>query len=127
MPLVVAQYSHLPIWFRIISGSIPDIASLKLTWTILKSLGLKKFSFFLDCGFFSQTNLLKMLENKIGFTIALPTTLIQATNLILAQKALLESTESSFLYNGKRMRHTTCEYQITNQDKNLTKLSGHLF
>ena len=127
MALVVAKDSNLPIWFRMISGSIPDVASLKLTCTILKSLGLKQFSFSLDRGYFSRTNLIEMIENKIGFTIGVPTTQTQATNLILAHKALLESTESSFLYNGKRMRHTTCEYQITNHDKSLTKLSGHLF
>ena len=127
MALVVAKDSQLPIWFRMISGSIPDVASLRLTCKILKSLGLKQFSFSLDRGYFSRTNLLEMLENKIGFTIGVPTTQTQATSLILAHKAILESAESSFLYNGKRIRHKTCEYQITNQDKSLTKLTGHLF
>lgn len=125
--LVVAKSSRLPIWFRMVSGSVPDVASLKLTCKILKSLGLKEFSFSLDRGYFSRSNLLEMLRTTIGFTLGAPTSQGQANQLVLSNKEALESIESSFLFNGKRMRHVTCEYLIEDKKGENMSVPGHLF
>lgn len=125
--LVVARNSRLPIWFRMVPGSIPDVASLKLTCKILRSLGLKEFSFSLDRGYFSRSNLLEMMETTIGFTLGAPTSQTQANQLILSNQDALESIENSFLFNGKRMRHVTCDYVVETEKKEKVCVPGHLF
>jgi transposase len=125
--LVVAKNSRLPIWFRMVSGSVPDVASLKLTCKILKSLGLKEFSFSLDRGYFSRSNLIEMIGTTIGFTLGAPTSQTQANQLILSNKDALESIVSSFLFNGKRMRHVACNYIIENKKSENISVPGHLF
>jgi hypothetical protein len=56
--LVAEQNSGLPVWYRALPGSIPDVSTLKCSATMLNELGLKSFSFSLDRGFYSQANFL---------------------------------------------------------------------
>jgi len=128
LALVVDKKTELPIWFRPVSGSIPDVASLKNTCKILKNLGLSDFSISLDRGYFSTSNVLDLKDNNIDFIIGVPSFHLQSKQLILNSKDKINSYESSFLLDGKRLRHTKSKYIIKNKETNKSEtFSAHLF
>ena len=70
--MVHARDLDLPLYFRVIPGSVPDVATLAATADILRALGLSDFDFSLDRGFYSSANLWHFHDNGIGFTIGAP-------------------------------------------------------
>lgn len=126
LALVLARESRLPLWFRTVPGSIPDVSTLKLTCKMLEAYGLKSFSCSLDRGYFSQSNLVTMLDAEISFTIGVPLNIKQAGEIIRKYRKTLNASKRSFLYQGKRIRHIACRYTIINKGKSVD-LSGHLF
>jgi len=127
MALVASEENLLPLWYRILPGSIPDVSSLKLTGEILKSLGLNNFSYSLDRGYYSNGNLQEMLDENIDFTIGVPLHIAKAKEIIKSNHKYLLSTKNSFLYNGKRMRSIDCIFNVETQNKNTRELNGTLF
>ena len=69
---VHAAELDLPLYFRAIPGSVPDVATLATTAEILRALGLTDFEFSLDRGFYSSANLWHFHDAGIGFTIGAP-------------------------------------------------------
>ena len=55
--LVYAKETQLPLFYRLIPGSITDVATLAATSAMLMELGLKNFSYSLDRGYFSTAGL----------------------------------------------------------------------
>lgn len=127
LALVVSRNSRLPLWFRTVPGSIPDVSTLKLTCKTLKAFGLKNFSCSLDRGYFSRTNLLDMLEAGIDFIIGVPLSVNQAKTIIKANRQGLKVAKRSFLYKGSRLRHTACNYSLEGKNGKIVDLSGHLY
>lgn len=122
LAIVVAKETRLPLWCRVIPGSIPDVSTLKLTSTILKSLGLNSFSFSLDRGYYSASNLADMIKNELEFTIGVPLSNGQALSIVRKNRKYLNTLKRSFLYGSTRMRYISTQFKI--KDKNL---SAHLY
>lgn len=127
MALVASEENLLPLWYRILPGSIPDVSSLKLTGEILKSLGLNDFSYSLDRGYYSNQNLQDMLDMNIDFTIGIPLHITKAKEIIKSNYKSLLSTKNSFLCNGKRMRSIDCIFNVEMPNKTTRELNGTLF
>ena len=127
LALVVSRNSRLPLWFRTVPGSIPDVSTLKLTCKTLKAFGLKDFSCSLDRGYFSRTNLLDMLEAEIDFIIGVPLSVNQAKTIVKTNRRSLKAAKRSFLYKGSRLRHIACNYPLKGNNGNIIDLSGHLY
>jgi transposase len=61
---------NMPVYFRILNGSIPDVSTVITTMNELKSLGYSDSHFVFDRGFYSKINLEEMASYK--YTGALP-------------------------------------------------------
>jgi transposase len=127
LALVVGQESRLPLWFRLLPGSIPDVTTLKITSQILLDLGLERFSYSLDRGYFSSSNMTAMLGSNLDFTIGVPLGNSQAKALLKQHHKALRSVKRAFLYGDERLRHVECQFRATTPDGKVKLLPGHLY
>jgi len=117
LSMVLDRDQRLPIFFRTLSGSVPDVVSLGTTSQLLRELGLKEFSFVLDRGFHSHDNIVDLLLAKEGFTIGVPLTSKQAKEFVTRIRPRLEDSRNSFL-DGDRVVYGVKETWIV-EDKRL--------
>lgn len=127
LALVVAKESRVPIWYRTLPGSIPDVASLQGTSAQLADLGLAKFSFSLDRGYFSNANVAAMLSSKIRFTIGVPLHLTQAGGLLRRHRQSLTAFKRTFIANGALVSHVPCEFAVSRGKNKKTMIPAHLY
>ena len=107
--LVADKKTGLPLHYRIVPGSVPDVRTLTTTSETLKALGLKSFSYSLDRGFYSGSNVAKMLEEGLGFTIGVPLSTRIAKDALRKSASTLRSLKSAFTFNGRETRFTRTE------------------
>ena len=69
---VFSRDTMLPLYYRLLYGSVTDIKTITQTITYLKEFGIEHFSLALDRGFFSKENLLEFHKQNISFTIGVP-------------------------------------------------------
>lgn len=128
LALVAARTSGLPLAWRVMPGSVPDVATLDNTATFLEELGLEGFAFSLDRGFYSMANLRKMLQKKIGFVIGAPFSVKAAGSLVLRHRSALASSKRSFQRQGKVLRHIADEWLVDDGRRGRKrKIAAHLF
>jgi len=125
--MVADRVTRVPIWYRVLPGSIPDVSTLKKTSDIVSSLGITRFTFFLDRGFFSKSNVIAMLNAKIDFILGVPCHLKHSQDIIKAHYNKLQETENLILYDGSRYRYTSLPYPVIFDDRHSENVSGHLF
>lgn len=127
--LAADQDSGLPIWYRTLPGSIPDASSLMCSSSMLMELGLRSFSFSLDRGFYSQSNINELLANGLNFLIGVPFSVKQASSLVRKYRIALMSPKRSFLFHGKLMRYVKSPWKQTTCKKTgkSRELEAHLF
>ncbi len=103
--LVVDKESSLPLFFRYIPGSIPDVSSLKPTIDELSKYGIKNICSIFDAGFYSESNI-KALQGpdpdatEMQFMVRLPSNRTLYKELIEKSEDL-ESIKYATVY-GKR-------------------------
>lgn len=127
--LVYAAKDQLPLFYRLIPGSIPDVATLNGTAARLEEYGLKNFTFALDRGYFSAGNLLEMLKNKQGFTIGLPLDNSEAVRMLNTNRRKLESIVNGLLVGDAPYRYAEDVFSLKNPGKRgqSHKLKAHIF
>jgi transposase len=129
LTMVLDRAHHLPIYYRTLPGSIPDVSSLSNTSELLRQLGLKDFNFILDRGFHSHDNLVEMILAKQGFTVGVPLTGKQAQGFVAEHRPSLENSKNSFLISGSLVYGA--KHSWTLEDDRLpegkTELDGWLF
>jgi transposase len=72
MGMVHSMDTGLPFCYRLYGGSISDVRTLENMALFISSLGCNDIHFEMDRGFFSETNLLRLLDDGIGFTTPVP-------------------------------------------------------
>lgn len=72
MGMVHSMESGLPFCYRLYGGSISDVKTLENMALFVSSLGCKDVHFIMDRGFFSEANLIRLLNNDMGFTTPIP-------------------------------------------------------
>lgn len=103
--LVVDKESSLPLFFRYIPGSIPDVSCLKPTIDELSKYGLKNTCAIFDAGFYSESNI-KALQGpdldttQVQFMVRLPANRTLYKEL-MEKSEDLESIKYATVY-GKR-------------------------
>jgi len=85
--LVVDKKNQLPLFFRYIPGSIPDVSTLKPTIEELKKYGIKDTYSILDAGFYSEGNIRAVQKEEMPFMIRLP------SNRVLYKELVEESRD----------------------------------
>ena len=84
--------SHMPVYYNIYSGSIPDKNYLEFMMTDTKALGIQNICFVIDRGFVTEDNFLCMQEKGFSFITAMPGKRLEALRLIDENKRNLRKT-----------------------------------
>lgn len=128
LAMVYSRETQLPLHYRLICGSIPDVATLVNTSKMLKELGLDLFNYSLDRGYFSAGNLRFMKENELGFTIGVPIGHGQAASLALKNKNTLRSFKSVIKTEKGTLHHAADDYIVKPQAQGLPhRLRAHIY
>ena len=74
--------SHMPVYYNLYNGSIPDKSYLEFMMIGAKDLGIRDVCFVMDRGFVTEDNFICMSENHFSFITALPGNRLDAMKLI---------------------------------------------
>lgn len=74
MLMVSGENSHIPLYFKILPGSIKDVNTLKDSLQTLDLMDAKALHLVMDKGFYSKDNIDAMYAKHIKFTIGVPFT-----------------------------------------------------
>lgn len=119
---LAATPEGMPLFYRVLPGSIPDVRTVDATLQIARDYGLDKLSLSLDRGFYSTSNLRDLLALDCGLVIGAPWSSTQAKQLFKKHRGRLASPKHAFLYNGKPIRHAMSDWTLDD-----SKLAAHLF
>jgi len=72
LAMLFGQNSRLPVCYKRLPGSIPDVSALKNLIKTLDYLNPSNLHIVMDRGFYSKTNIDELLEYKHKFTIGVP-------------------------------------------------------
>lgn len=72
--MVTGEKSRLPIYYRIIPGSIKDVGTLRESLGIMELLNTKSMHLVMDKGFYSEKNIDALYASHMKFTIGIPFT-----------------------------------------------------
>lgn len=72
--MVTSEQNRLPIYYRLYSGSINDVSTLKESLSALELMRSKPLSVVMDKGFYSDKNIDELYANRYKFTVGVPFT-----------------------------------------------------
>ena len=116
----------MPLAYRLLPGSVPDVSTVANLVEWRKSLGFENPLIALDKGFHSKSNVLRMHERGVRFVIGVPLSLAAAKKLLKANLGKLESGRRSFLRNGRVIRHLESSITYSNGPRSET-FKVHLY
>jgi hypothetical protein len=119
---LAATPEGMPLFYRVLPGSIPDVRTLATTLRLARDYGLERLGLSLDRGFYSAANLRELLGLDCALVLGAPWSVSQAQALFKRHRARLESPRHAFLHGGTPLRHVADAWH---QDG--ATLSAHLF
>ena len=66
--MITSEHTHLPVYYRILSGSIRDVSALKESIRNLKLLGTNTVRLIMDKGFYSESNVDALYGGRYKFS-----------------------------------------------------------
>jgi transposase len=90
--MVSGETNHLPLYFRVMPGSIKDVSTLSETLAMLDVIDTKRLHLVMDKGFYSEANIDGMYGKHLSFLIGVPFTVGYANELV--KKATAEGIRS---------------------------------
>ena len=112
LALVCDRADGMPLFCRLVPGSVPDVSTLDATARILRELGLRDCEFALDRGFYSNANIRDLMLAGHHFTLGARLSCKQAKGLLARHRAALDSPKCSFSHEGCGLRHVRDEWQV---------------
>lgn len=88
----LSQY-HLPIYYRILSGSIKDVITINESLANFKFLGTRSIHLVMDKGFYSEPNMDALYESHYRFSVGVPFTASIATDAVEENRMGMDSHE----------------------------------
>lgn len=119
---LAATPQGMPLFYRVLPGSIPDVRTIAATLRIARDYGIERLDLSLDRGFYSAANLRELLGLDCGLVLGVPWSVAQAQALFKRHRTRLESPRHAFLHAGTPLRHVA---DIWRQDD--ATLAAHLF
>ena len=89
--MMTSKESHLPIYYRILSGSIKDVSTIDESLANLKLLGSRSVHLVMDKGFFSEANINALYNSHYRFSVGIPFTASIATNAVEENRTGMDS------------------------------------
>ena len=100
--LVVRTGDHLPLYYKVFPGSIPDVVTLKNLLREIKILARAEETLLvLDRGFYSGRNLKELEKEGIRFLLPLPFSLKIARKIVSRERRKVEIPENIHRYEGR--------------------------
>ena len=104
--MITSEQNKLPIYYRLYSGSINDVKTLKESLSTLELMRSKPLSVVMDKGFYSDKNIDELYANHYKFTVGVPFTCAFAREevrklkdkIVLPQNLLEINTDNVFAY-----------------------------
>lgn len=133
LALVCDRADGMPLFCRLVPGSVPDVVTLSLTAKMLRALGLKDAEFALDRGFYSNSNIRELLLEGHHFTQGALLSCRQSKLLLAKYRATLNSPKRSICHEGRCVRHVCDTWTVDmGRDKRMKKrdariIEAHLF
>lgn len=129
MASVYAMLQRLPLFYRVLPGSIPDIVSLMETNDYMELLGICDYQYVLDKGYFCDDNARDMLARRIDFTAGAKwnNKLLQ---LLRHNAGTLHAARGkSIVHRGRRILWARGEYALEQEDnrRRKTVLTAYIF
>jgi len=103
MGMVQSVETGLPFYFQLYPGSVSDVKTLDNLRTRLRSLGRENIHFFMDRGFFSETNICSLLDAEMGFTVPVPSGRDVFSDTVSAVKKDMNSV-NTHMFNDELFR-----------------------
>jgi hypothetical protein len=119
---LAAAPDGMPLFYRVLPGSIPDVRTVATTLRIARDYGIERLGLSLDRGFYSAANLRDLLGLGCGLIMGVPWSVAQAQALFKRHRARLESPRHAFLYGGLPLRHVLDAWRHDD-----AVLAAHLF
>jgi transposase len=121
--MVCCQQTGLPFFYRILPGSIVDVKTIKNFIKYLKAYKLQDMILILDKGFFSASNICKLIESdrNLSLIIPLPFTLKLSKELI-TNNSDVKNPKNIFQYNEEILFHKAVAVSIKGHD-----FTAHIF
>lgn len=119
---LAATPGGMPLFYRVLPGSIPDVRTVAATLRIARDYGLERLALSLDRGFYSAANLRELLGLDCGLVLGVPWSVSQAQALFKRHRARLESPRHAFLHGGTPLRHVADAWRQED-----ATLAAHLF
>jgi hypothetical protein len=125
--MVHARETGLPLTWRMVNGSVPDVATLRNTAVFLSEYGLKEFSFALDKGFCSKANMRDLSSAGLGFVLGVPFNSKWTEDFLKRKRLKLESMKRMFSFDGRELHHVSEIIELDIGKGSVLKVAGHLF
>lgn len=98
---VVDQTTKTPLFYRFLPGNITDIITLQKTIAELHEIGVENSFVLIDAGYYSESNIHELFEQKIDFLTRLPAGRILHKNILMEHANDVEKLENAYTM-GKR-------------------------
>lgn len=112
LTMVSSKIDGLPVYYRSLPGSIPDVSLIKNTTRMLVDYGIENYSCVLDRGFYSAGNIREMFNEGVHFSVGVPFSNKQSKELIAKHRQKLMSPKTSMLSTGTVYRFMLDEWSI---------------
>lgn len=125
MGVMCCSRQALPLLYRLHTGSIVDVSTLKNSMSLLNAFGLKNFMCIMDRGFYSSSNIqeLNNPENGIRFIQPLPFTVKKVKQLVQDNKRDLGLSYNAFSCNSEILYYAKDKYIL--DEKNI--FDAHIY
>ncbi len=120
--VIYAEQSHMPLYYQVYPGSIPDVSTLKNLLNYLELFELKDIVFVMDRGFYSAANLGSMAESHLTFLLPMPRSVNLFFSLLSKYTHLLSNLTQAFLFHDDVLFHVKAPTEI-----NHVSLQAHLY
>ncbi|MBF0202572.1 MAG: IS1634 family transposase [Desulfamplus sp.] len=125
--LVSGREQGLPLFYRLVPGSVPDVKLVQHTVMRLEDFGMKNFKCALDRGFYSAGNVRTLLEDKTGFVLGTPMSCNQTRDLIKKHKAAMSSPKASIMFQGNVVRHAKDKWVVDMGKGEKMEIAAHVY
>jgi len=93
LALLTSVSSRIPTYYEVLPGSMSDVKAIKVFCERMKKYGTGKIRMLLDRGFYSEGNLARLIDERIGFYIPVPANIKWAQELVDAHRDDVEMPE----------------------------------
>jgi transposase len=110
--MVSGETNHIPLYFRVLPGSVKDVSALCETLETLDAIDAKRLHLVMDKGFYSEANIDEMYGKHIRFLVGAPFTVGYANELV--KKARAEGMRSHENYRRVFEDEVYAKSELTN-------------